>query len=172
MYATPADYKKKVVVLNGTINGYRYFYDPAHPLALQSGTVYVHRHVASVKIGRWLTRGEAAHHVNGDRSDNTVENIDVIPIDEHFRLHAKERGWRIREKRTCPSCGILFMQKDGRQKFCSVQCSAFSLRRVERPSKLELEQEVGRLSWLALGRKYGVSDNAVRKWARAYGIIE
>jgi hypothetical protein len=28
--------------------------------------------------------------------------------------------------------------------------------------------DVARLSWVAVGRKYGVSDNAVRKWLRWY----
>jgi transposase-like protein len=31
-----------------------------------------------------------------------------------------------------------------------------------------LVAEVAATSWSAVGRKYGVSDNAVRKWVRAY----
>ena len=48
---------------------------------------------------------------------------------------------------------------------------AKSKRKAERPSKQELKKEIENNSWLALGRKYGVSDNAVRKWARAYGLL-
>jgi hypothetical protein len=32
----------------------------------------------------------------------------------------------------------------------------------------ELLAEVAATSWSAVGRRYGVSDNAVRKWVRAY----
>lgn len=43
-------------------------------------------------------------------------------------------------------------------------------RKVDRPSKEVLEKEIESNSWSALGKKYGVSDNAVRKWAKSYGI--
>jgi len=37
-------------------------------------------------------------------------------------------------------------------------------RKVERPSYDQLIADVASTSFLAIGRKYGVSDNAVRKW--------
>ena len=55
--------------------------------------------------------------------------------------------------------------------FCSVKCSNKMRRKVKRPSKEVLTADIESMSWLALGRKYGVSDNAVRKWARSYGIL-
>jgi transposase-like protein len=39
---------------------------------------------------------------------------------------------------------------------------------VERPPYEELIAAVAATSWSAVGRTYGVSDNAVRKWVRAY----
>jgi len=48
--------------------------------------------------------------------------------------------------------------------------SAFNNRKVERPSKEILEDEIKNNSLLSLGRKYGVSDNAIRKWCKSYGI--
>lgn len=54
--------------------------------------------------------------------------------------------------------------------YCSPACRAVGRRRVARPSKEQLGRELGTLSWVALGRKYGVSDNAVRKWAKRYGL--
>jgi transposase-like protein len=41
-------------------------------------------------------------------------------------------------------------------------------RRVERPPYDELLREIAASSWSAVGRRYGVSDNAVRKWVRQY----
>jgi transposase-like protein len=41
-------------------------------------------------------------------------------------------------------------------------------RKVERPSYDQLMADVNSMSLLAVGRKYGVSDNAVRKWIRWY----
>ncbi|HEY5708488.1 MAG TPA: hypothetical protein VIS51_03760 [Solirubrobacterales bacterium] len=41
-------------------------------------------------------------------------------------------------------------------------------RKVERPPYEQLLDEIEATSYLAVGRKYGVSDNAVRKWVRFY----
>ena len=41
-------------------------------------------------------------------------------------------------------------------------------RKVKRPSYDELMANVASMSFLAVGRKYGVSDNAIRKWIRWY----
>ena len=39
---------------------------------------------------------------------------------------------------------------------------------MERPPYEQLVAEVAATSWSAVGRRYGVSDNAVRKWVRMY----
>lgn len=41
-------------------------------------------------------------------------------------------------------------------------------RKVQRPSYEQLLADVQAMSFLAIGGKYGVSDNAVRKWIRWY----
>jgi transposase-like protein len=41
-------------------------------------------------------------------------------------------------------------------------------RKVERPPHQTLLREVEELGYLAVGRRYGVSDNAIRKWVRQY----
>jgi transposase-like protein len=38
---------------------------------------------------------------------------------------------------------------------------------VERPSYEQLIEDVRTMSFCAVGRKYGVTDNAVRKWIRS-----
>lgn len=41
-------------------------------------------------------------------------------------------------------------------------------RKTQRPTLKTLKQDVARMGYRATGRKYGVSDNAVRKWIKAY----
>lgn len=43
-----------------------------------------------------------------------------------------------------------------------------STRKCHRPTYEQLLAEIEATSYLAVGRKYGVSDNAVRKWVRWY----
>ena len=40
--------------------------------------------------------------------------------------------------------------------------------KVKRPTKEQLEMDLSQMSWVVVGRKYGVSDNAVRKWIKYY----
>ncbi len=43
-----------------------------------------------------------------------------------------------------------------------------SQRKVARPPYQQLLDEIGAMGFVAVGCKYGVSDNAVRKWVRFY----
>ena len=43
-----------------------------------------------------------------------------------------------------------------------------SARKVERPPYEQLMAETAEMGFSAVGRRYGVSDNAVRKWIRWY----
>ena len=44
--------------------------------------------------------------------------------------------------------------------------SAFNQRKIERPDNETLIKEIEELGYSATGRKYGVSDNAIRKWLK------
>lgn len=47
---------------------------------------------------------------------------------------------------------------------------AFNQRRVERPSKEELSRLLQESNFTAIGKTYGVSDNAIRRWCKSYGL--
>lgn len=44
-------------------------------------------------------------------------------------------------------------------------------RKVERPTKEELQELIKNNSFVSLGKRFGVSDVMVRKWCKSYGII-
>jgi len=70
----------------------------------------------------------------------------------------------------CAQCKKEFRSPHHKQKFCSYKCLHNSQRKAEPPSKDELESSMREMSWTALGIKFNVTDNAVKKWARQYGI--
>ena len=41
---------------------------------------------------------------------------------------------------------------------------------IERPSRETLKEKIRSSNFLQIGKEYGVSDNAVRKWCKFYGL--
>lgn len=84
-----------------------------------------------------------------------MDNIDY-PIRKQFEL----------PKNHCIDCGKEISQVSVR---CA-ECAAKFKRLTERPSKEVLLKDIAESSWRAVGNKYGVSDSAIREWAKKYNL--
>jgi len=63
-----------------------------HPLADPNGWTYEHLVVWISAGNPRPTRGEVLHHLNGDKTDNRIENLQLLSRSEHSRLHTAEKG--------------------------------------------------------------------------------
>jgi hypothetical protein len=117
-------------------------------------------------------------HVNGRSDDNRLENLRIVCPNCNATLdtHCGRQTRLEVTPRACLHCGDQFIPKRPGRRYCSRSCGQRAkqpgprphFRRVERPPYDELLAEIAGSSYLAVGRKYGVSDNAIRKWIRAY----
>lgn len=105
-------------------DGYIIEYAPNHSHAINGG-VLQHRLVMEKKIGRYLISEEVVHHINGDRADNRIENLQLTNRVEHGRIHQP------RIMKTCVWCRKEFFRKEnpylrnnGWGKTCSRSCGA------------------------------------------------
>ena len=65
-------------------DGYMHFW-------LSDGTsIKVHRAVMERHIGRKLTKDEHIHHIDGDRTNNSLSNLRLMTRGEHSKLHRKQ----------------------------------------------------------------------------------
>jgi endogenous inhibitor of DNA gyrase (YacG/DUF329 family) len=77
--------------------GYALIYQPDHYAAHPgNGRTLEHRWVMEQHLGRRLSAAEQVHHVNGDKTDNRPENLQVLVADEHTRVTLREGSQRRR----------------------------------------------------------------------------
>lgn len=121
-------------------------------------------------------------HINGVPDDNRLDNLQIVCPNCAATLdtHCGRKNRREPEIRNCRHCGKEFQAKYRRHRYCSQACGYQwdrtrvrgrpipEFRRVKRPPYEQLLAEIEATSYCAVGRKYGVSDNAVRKWVRFY----
>lgn len=80
-------------------HGYYYAWDP-----VRKRNWRLHRLVMEEYLGRTLSRDEHVHHKNGDKADNHINNLEVVTMNEHLRMHGHDPE---RIKVICPKCGVI-----------------------------------------------------------------
>lgn len=108
------------------------------------------------------------HHINGNHLDNRLENLQILCPNCHSQTNNYCGNSNKIDKviKVCPDCGKPIKRTSTR---CTI-CANKYKRKVERPSKDLLIKDIKNMSICAIGRKYKVSDNTIRKWIKNYNI--
>lgn len=92
-------------------------------------------------------------HKNGIPNDNRLSNLCFLCPNCHSQTDTYA-GKRFKKHR---------VPKDRR-------APRYNRRKVDRPSKEELENLIRNTPMTSIAKQYGVTDNSIRKWAKSYGI--
>lgn len=98
------------------MKGYRWIYAPDGREMLE------HRWIMEQYLGRKLDTDETVHHINGIKTDNRLENLEVVDRAKHTSNHRQIEPIL----RTCENCGSRFQRSQRFNykviKTCSKKC--------------------------------------------------
>ncbi len=127
-------------------------------------------------LTKWLGKSISCQleHKNGDNTDNSKENLTILCPNCHSQTKTfAGRNKKDKEEKHyyCKKCGVEITRKSksGLCVKCVKQIIPMNInnRKVKnRPSKAQLLLGIKELGYAGMGRKYGVSDNCIRKWLK------
>lgn len=111
-------------------------------------TISYARYVMSVHLGRYLNDDEEVGHINSDCSDDRLENLQLLRVEDHREKTSKERATgRSMVKLRCPVCHKNFHRearvvrrdaidgkdkKSGRVNSCCRSCNGIMSHRLQK----------------------------------------
>ncbi len=115
-------------------------------------------------------------HINGVNNDHRLENLRMLCPNCNSQQKTFCGGNKKKKEKKeywCTECSVKISSasKSGLCCKCVQQTTSLSLnkRKVKnRPSKEQLLKEIEETNYCAVGRKYGVSDNTIRKWLKYF----
>jgi hypothetical protein len=109
-------------------------------------------------------------HINGTCNDNRLDNLRIICPNCHSQTHnfAGRNNKRISITKRC-DCGVKIHKKSIRCRICAGKHKK-TISMINRPELHDLISNIETYGYSGTGRVYDVSDNAVRKWVKAYGV--
>lgn len=123
---------------------------------------YLNRHDAIIQRGWKLYEYHYSLVFKQDFIDSLLNTLKTT-----FQLGLVDYSFYIKEKKQhfCTNgCGRIVCAKGNKCNYCK----GYDKRKVIRPSYEQLQLELSTMSMVSVGKKYGVSDNAVRKWIKQY----
>lgn len=97
--------------------GYILIYKPNHHFVNQNGYILEHRLIWEEYHKAILLPWAIVHHINGNKQDNRIENLEVMSISDHSIHHNPKKDMA---NRICADCGSTKSQIDskGYHKWC------------------------------------------------------
>lgn len=72
--------------------GYIWIYQPNHPFCEKKGYIRRSHLVIEKNLGRFITRTEQVHHINGVKDDDRLQNLKLFASNsEHLKFHYQQR---------------------------------------------------------------------------------
>lgn len=94
---------------------------PTHPNADSKGYVFEHRLIMEQFLGRYLTKTEQIHHINGNRTDNNIDNLMLFPNHAEHKKYEMTIDMSGRYCLLCKSKNTAIQKRNGRPNWFKYQ---------------------------------------------------
>ena len=101
-----------------------------------------------------------------DKAHELIEKYDIVQKPKKETAITKQKEKVQKEPNYCVDCGKLINNRSQRCK----ECEHKRQRKIEWPQRDELKDLIRTQSFSAIGKRYNVSDNAIRKWCKNYEL--
>lgn len=119
---------------------YLYALVPEHPKCTKNGYVLMHRIIMENHLNRVLNDNEVVHHLDENKYNNDISNLQLLDKRRHNSLHGKKQGHTL-VKLKCPWCNTIFEIPKNKSflvkhskyncNCCSIQCRGKLYREIQ-----------------------------------------
>lgn len=103
--------------------------------------------------------------------DLLKRKVDIAKSIKNNIVSLSEEKDKNKIEKECPICSKKFyVFNHAKQKYCSQKCAHIAQQRIIRPNREELKLLIRTTAFTTIGKQYGVSDNAIRKWCDSYNL--
>lgn len=103
--------------------------------------------------------------------DFAINKLSYNPATQRSIIKRTKRVNMVKTIKICPICHEEFYASGkGVDNYCSQICAHIAQRKTEWPSRDELKSLIRNTSFLQIGKRFGVSDNTIRKWCKNFNL--
>lgn len=137
-------------------------------------TLYVHQLMYRTFVGAIPSNMEI-NHIDHNKQNNSLDNLELVTREDNMRKAVLFYGNKLKPR--CKQCGKV-ISENNKTGYCMKCLKEHGYKnpnykkdyKYEHPSKDVLWKLIKAKSFLEIGRIYGVTDNAIRKLAKQYGL--